>query len=74
MTAEELLKQCREQNPGERYARHRDGTAVAGWNRTLGRWQIVAGKAQDNGEWLLMRHELLINGKPFHNEPNDWIE
>lgn len=72
MTGRELLEIARREKPGERYALHKSGNAIAGWNRNLGRWQCVAGLLLD-GRWGNLSVELLVNGKPLH-EQGDWNE
>jgi len=44
--------------------------SIAGWDDSLGRWVVVAGKTIMPGTpWVVLNHELLIDGKPI---PATW--
>lgn len=79
MTALQIALICKKEKPHIRYATHKDGVTVGGFDEKLGHWCIIYRKCPtnswgtDNLEWVSCGHELLINDKLSH-EPEDWTE
>lgn len=72
MSGTELLAIARTGRPNVRYAMHKSGESIAAFIVSAGRWVPVAALLID-GSWASMEHELLVNGKPVHQQ-EDWIE
>lgn len=76
MTADDLLAIARREKPDVRYARNRQGNAVAAWDHNLGRFVVVAGMTPE-GSWHSLANELTIDGRPVFQDTDwgsDWIE
>jgi hypothetical protein len=72
MTAKELAERAKRDKPHVRYAYNDKGNGVAAWSDKPNRWVMVAGLTIFD-TWASLEHELLINGKPMH-EQNEWNE
>lgn len=79
MTAIQIALLCKKEKPHNRYAVHKDGLTVGGFDDKLGHWCILYRKCRTTPwgdgqmEWVASGHELLINDKPTHEE-SDWTE
>jgi hypothetical protein len=71
MTAQELLKIARAEQPSVKYAVNAKNTVIGAYSDTLGRFIPVAALAL-TGDWYNIPGEILINGQPSHGET--WIE
>jgi hypothetical protein len=77
MSADELLEKVRERNPGVRYARAANGTAVGEWVESRGRFVPVY-MSLLGGQWACMItggmiREILTDGRPCY-AAGDWAE
>jgi len=71
MTIDVILKGVMDRNPTKRFATNPKKNAIAYWNESLGRWQILLGMLL-NDEWSPIP-ELLVNGSPLIPQ-TDWVE
>lgn len=72
-SALELAMFAKSQREDSRYAYNAKDSMVAGWAKTLGRWQVVASRALPDNRWVSVEYELLTNGRPW-SEGQTWIE
>jgi hypothetical protein len=63
MTPTSLLTRIQQSHQTVRYCLNEAQTAIGAWNKTLGRYQIVAMLAI-TGEWVTMPYEVFLNGQP----------
>lgn len=80
MTAIQIALLCKKEKPHIRYAVHKDGESVGGFDEQLGHWCIIYRKCRigpwdddSEKEWVTAKYEMLVDGKPTHNE-SDWTE
>lgn len=78
MSAVELIESERKVRaekslPIPRYAMNPDGSSIAAWSVSLGRWVCIAGQLIHTNEWCAMRHEIMVNGVAL-SEQIEWTE
>lgn len=80
MTPIQIALICKKEKPHVRYAIHKDGETVGGFDEKLGHWCIIYRKCpvysfdvRGEKEWVTCRFEMIIDGKPTHQE-SDWTE
>lgn len=71
MNAFDIIKTLQKNNPTKKFATNPKANAIAYYNETLERWQILLGQLI-GGEWDRMP-ELMVNNKPLIPQ-EDWIE
>lgn len=71
-TADELVEECRRDNPGRKFARDKKGHAIGAWVEEVGRY-VAFYMATITNEWVFSPIGFpWINGEPpVKNE--DWI-
>lgn len=72
MTANELLANARKAKPHVRYAVHRNGSAIAAWDKELGRFVVVACLAL-TGQWYSNPVEILVDGERWYSD-DDFVD
>lgn len=80
MTAIQIALLCKKEKPHVRYAVHKDGETVGGFDEKLGHWVIVYRKCpidpfalDGDKEWITSRHHLTIEGDTSLDQSN-WTE
>lgn len=76
MNAVTLLSELRRLNPGVRFARYHNDSAVGEWIPSVGRFAPVYERAGEKWVCIIengMIRETLVNGKSVY-EPAKWVE
>lgn len=72
MTANELLAIARTARPNIEYAVHKNGSAIAAWDRDQGRFVVVAALSL-SGHWYSNPMEILVDGERWY-EDSDFVD